>query len=788
MSKRFFITGTSLLSLFILLLVAGCKHTDITDPTDPLVPGGSGAGSVNDLIQVTASVSGIVLDENNVPVANASVTAGTAGTTTNSNGMFIFNNISLSKENGSVTVVKTGYFKGIRSFKTIAGKNNTVKIKLMAKALSGTVAAATGGTITANGGATIVFPANAFATAAGANYTGTVKVYSRWIDPTSNDLPFIIPGDLRGVDAAGAENILKTYGMAGAELEDAAGNTLKIATGKKATISFPIPSALSAAAPASITLWHFDDAAARWKENGTASKSGNTYTAQVDQFSFWNCDIGSVDFINLDYTILNAATNTPFSSVNTRIKKVSNGDYRYGIANNAGFVSGLVPKNEPLVLEVISSCNTVIYSQNIGPFASGTSLGNINAALPASQTLTFTGTVLNCNAAPVSNGYVSLYITGGEGGYVATSAAGTFSFSLVNCSGAALAYNCQAVDNVTTQQSVAFAGFASTGTINLGNINACGNAVAANVYVAGSIGNTAVVWKNGVATNLTNGTNPARANSVFVSGTDVYVAGYEYIAGGGFSIAKVWKNGVATDLSSAAIYASANSVFVSGTDVYVAGTVGFTAKVWKNGIATTLTDGINRASAGSVFVSGTDVYVAGQEQLGQFGAANYYKVAKVWKNGVGINLTSGPRDADAGSVFVSGTDVYVAGRDQSGGISQAAKVWKNGVATNLTDGTNAAQANAVFVSGTDVYVAGEESNSSGNNIPKVWKNGVAANLTNGTTAIQILSIFVYGTDVYLSGYEYLGGNGYVAKIWKNGLSTNLSDGTTDAIANSIFVK
>jgi hypothetical protein len=784
MKRNHFIKKTGFLCLSVLLILAlftGCKRTDITDATtNPTTPAG---GPVNDLTQVIAGVSGIVLDESNAPVANATVTSGTATTTTNSNGMFIFNSISLSKENGSVTVIKTGYFKGVRSFKTIEGKNNTVKIRLMARVLSGTVNAATGGTITSNGGATIVFPANAFVTSAGAVYTGSVKVYSRWIDPTAANLPDIIPGDLRGITAAGLENILATYGMAGAELEDASGNVLKIAPGKTATISFPIPAALSAAAPATITLWHFDDATARWKENGTATKSGSTYTAQVDKFSFWNCDAGSTNFVNLDFTVLNAVNSSPLVFTTTRIKRVSDGSYGYGITNNAGFVSGLVPKNEQLVLQIISSCGIVIYSQNINSLSVNTSLGNINASLPASQTLTFTGTVLNCSAAPVSNGYVALYITGG-GGYVATSATGTFSFSLVNCSGAILAYNCQAVDNATTQQSIAFTGSASTGTFNLGNINACGTVAGVNVYVAGSIGYNAVLWKNGIATYLTNGSisTSASANSVFVSGTDVYVAGYQHSSWG--DIAKVWKNGVATDLggglypNGSAYDAHANSVFVSGTDVYVAGYAFNAARIWKNGTATTLAGGTtqNYAEAFSVFVSGTDVYVAGAAEVPFPNSL----AATMWKNGLTFNLNSnGITTANANSVFVSGTDVYVAGSQQIQG-SGGATVWKNGVATILSNGFS--DANSVFVSGTDVYVAG----SLGGSAAVLWKNGVATNLSN-VNGRHAKSVFVYGTDVYVSG-DQSGGTNNIATIWKNGLPINLSDGTTKAVANSIYVK
>lgn len=780
-------------AILILTIAIGCKRTEIPVTPDTPPPTNPVGGVVNDAAQVTASVSGIVLDESNAPIANAVVTSGAATTTTNSNGMFIFQNISISKENGNVTVVKAGYFKGVRSFKTTAGKDHTVRLQLMQRVLSGTVNAAAGGIITSNGGATIIFPTNAFVTSTGTAYTGVVSVYSRWIDPTAANLPFVIPGDLRGVSTTGVENILETYGMVGAELTDASGNVLKIATGKTATVSFPIPASLSATAPASIVLWHFDEASARWKENGTATKTGNTYTAQVDKFSFWNVDVPISNFINLDYTLINATTNTPLVSTSTRIKRVSNGSYGYGVTNNAGFVSGLVPKNEALVLEVFANngCTTVLFSQNIGPFAANTSLGNVSVTINAAQSITFSGILNNCTGGAVTNGYVSLAAIGGNGAFGNTNATGAFSFSIINCTGSSLSYNYQGTDITTTQQTAILTGAATSGTINLGTLAACTTTATVDVYVAGNENGIAKVWKNGVATNLSTLADSAGAYSVFVSGTDVYVAGVQG------RNARVWKNGVGTNLTNITNgnnIAEAYSIFVVGNDVYVAGVEtngnSYFAKIWKNGIATDLTNGSTVEEARGIFVNGVDVYVVGGGMLGSGTSSK----AKIWKNNIPTLLTTGNTYGYASSVYVSGSDVYVAGVQGNTiggpGVGKAV-IWKNGIPTFLTSGnTNYSEANSIFVNGNDIYVVGIEDNPTGTNtVAKMWKNGIETNLSNGTSETYANSIFVKGSDVFVAGHS-IGTNGNIlnSAVWKNGLLTNFFNATNNAGAYSIFVK
>jgi len=300
-----------------------------------------------------------------------------------------------------------------------------------------------------------------------------------------------------------------------------------------------------------------------------------------------------------------------------------------------------------------------------------------------------------------------------------------------------------------------------------------------NVYVTGNIGNSFSerirVWENGIESTLTDDTRQSRGESIFVSGDDVYVAGFERTEGFKY-VAKVWKNGVPTILTDGSKDAIAFSVFVSGTDVYV---TGFetnannkrVATLWKNGIASQLTDGNKNAQAQAVFVVGSDVYVAGFDIN-----ANNKNVATVWKNGVASALTDGVESSGANSIYVVDNDVYVAG-SESNGTKPVAKVWKNGIPTILTDGNKTAFTTSVFVSGDDVYVGGYEDNIDNSFAARIWKNGSV--LLSKEERSVILSVFVAGNDVYAVGE--LGR----PTLWKNGEATNLSEEFGDA--RSIYV-
>jgi hypothetical protein len=301
-------------------------------------------------------------------------------------------------------------------------------------------------------------------------------------------------------------------------------------------------------------------------------------------------------------------------------------------------------------------------------------------------------------------------------------------------------------------------------------------------YESNGVNDVAKCWINDQELALTDGTNNASANSVFVSDNNIYIAGND--AG-----AVYWKNNTAIKLpvkfSASKIYSSANSVFVAGNKVYIAGNDSSVAVYWKDGNEESLnTSGNFNSSANSIFVTGNDIYVAGSQSVN----------AVYWKNGGVVNLTNfivlTIGGAKASSIFASGGNVYVVGSSSfAASPFPLLNYWQNTVAVRLNSINNTlGRANSVFVSGNDTYIAGMAISSDYNSTNAVyWKNGDQIILTGSAANSFATSIYVSGHDVYVAGYEYNDARVKQAVYWKNGVEIKLSDGTKNAVALSIFV-
>lgn len=238
--------------------------------------------------------------------------------------------------------------------------------------------------------------------------------------------------------------------------------------------------------------------------------------------------------------------------------------------------------------------------------------------------------------------------------------------------------------------NVASANFNPSGTslvVSGSDLYLCGES-----YSATAPTQRAAVWKNGTVTILPQNLAYSYATNIFVDGSVVYVLGRDYSSTQ--EVAVIWKNGVREVITGCE---QAISVFVTGTDVYIAGNdTESNAAYWKNGVKTILpVSATSDASSTGIKVVGTDIYVSGVENL-----ATGVDVAIYWKNSVKTTLATigSGFNSESFGIDVEGNNVYVCGwveRNTAGDYSAA--IWKNAVLTNLTPGSSYAEALSVIV-------------------------------------------------------------------------------------------
>ncbi len=418
---------TGILSLLVLLILSSCRKDidDTTTTTDPYVPPVI-EGYEPAVENVTGSVIGFVADENDDPVIGAAVRMGDMVLTTDDFGHFFVTDNVMNKKGTFVMVEKEGYFEGSRRFFPRENGVSRIKVELLTKVFDQSFEAAIGETIEIEGGAAVTFKENSIRDANGNAYTGTVNVASKWLDPTARATFDQMPGNLQGVNAESKEVVLSTYGMVAVELEGENGEALNIAEGSTATLTMPVPESILASAPAEIPLWSFNDNYGIWAQEGSAMLQGNMYVGEVSHFSFWNCDYPG-ELVEFDATLVNAEE-VGVANISVGLSILDGSSCGFGYSDGYGVVSGLIPAGEVLLMEVYGPCGNVVHTENIGPFAENTSLGNITVSLL--EDITVTGS-LECNGTVVEEGVLMVV----QNDYISYHyvSASTFEFIVVNC-------------------------------------------------------------------------------------------------------------------------------------------------------------------------------------------------------------------------------------------------------------------------------------------------------------------------------------------------------------------
>ncbi len=278
MKSKFLITTIAI----VLLAFQSCRKDDETSTIN---------NTASTSYPYSMSVAGRVLNENSEALQGVTVKVNGKAATTDVHGLFVIKNAGTTKDRCVLHFERSGFFEQSHGFVPSLNAMNYVKIVMLDNTKKYFVSAATGGAVVLADQSKVNFPPNAFVKPDGSIYNGTVSVVMKHLSPGQPNFGFSIPGgDLLARNIANDEVVLYSYGMLGVTLSGSSGEQLQLGSGITAQLTVPIAAAQTASAPATLPLWYFDESASLWKEQGSATKVGNSYVGNVSHFTWWNCD------------------------------------------------------------------------------------------------------------------------------------------------------------------------------------------------------------------------------------------------------------------------------------------------------------------------------------------------------------------------------------------------------------------------------------------------------------------------------------------------------------------
>ena len=132
-----------------------------------------------------------------------------------------------------------------------------------------------------------------------------------------------------------------------------------------------------------------------------------------------------------------------------------------------------------LLLEVVNLCGEVIYSQNFGPLTDDFDFGDISVDAGV-EWIEVSGTLLNCDMDPVTNGIVRVNTSGISEILEADPVTGAFSGVIANCSSTDVTVTGYDLDELFTSEDQTLP---AAPTVDFGDIDVCDGQIQSGVLI-----------------------------------------------------------------------------------------------------------------------------------------------------------------------------------------------------------------------------------------------------------------------------------------------------------------
>ncbi len=422
----------------------------------------TGCNSVSDPAQgdyaetVRTTITGRVVDEAGKSVQGAVVSGHGTSTTTNGNGVFVLQNVTVPSTRAVVTVRKNGYFTGARAAYPSAGKVTTMLLTLQEAKQIRSINASSGGLVTL-GAASIDLPANGYIDAQGRRYSGTILVAAKYLDPQAPTFYDSFSGDMAALRTDGSAAELISYGVLRVQLTGWQGQPINLAKGAVATLTYPA----AGASMSEIPLWHFDEKQGIWVEEGKAMLSGGQYVGTVTHFTDWNLDVPGARRAFIEGRVT-CGENIPLAGIVVDVGQV------FVVTDQDGMYRRRVPADFAFDVQVRASRNEGISSTpvTVGPIAENQTFRKNIVVSPCPTLLE--AQMVGCNDAPIGGFLQVITPTGVK---VASSTTGKIRVTVP--AGVALTLEGSSTAGRTIT-STPVAPIAAGALFNVGNLKACG--------------------------------------------------------------------------------------------------------------------------------------------------------------------------------------------------------------------------------------------------------------------------------------------------------------------------
>lgn len=379
-----------LLLLLVLMQLLGSCRKNIDEIT----------GGPEPVTFVKSTIFGIVTGSEGLPLDNVTVRSQEVTLSTDQNGYFNFQDLTVDSKGAVVTFESPGYFSLSKNILPNENDLTAMTIQLTPRVASGSFQADLGGQFLFHD-AEMDIPANSMVNEAGQPYPGPVSVFSYFLSPQSGEKDTRMPGNLMGIRENGQSVVLATFGILHFEFESITGEPLQLATGIRPTLKIPVDPLMLPVAPSDMPSWQYDAEKGRWLEKGNASLQGDHYLLEVDQAASWTVSI-PFEHKTLSGQLFDVK-NRPVACLQVEISTELNGGIRipanafaiYNSGDNGAFKT-IIPKDVPLRFGVFTPCRQKIFSQDLPPIREDKILGNIPVSLTEQQTIYLTGSLTDC--------------------------------------------------------------------------------------------------------------------------------------------------------------------------------------------------------------------------------------------------------------------------------------------------------------------------------------------------------------------------------------------------------